>query len=165
MIEVGGDGSAEQRGGEGRRQTAKSTVWRRLEARLNLYRMHANLLCEEVSIQAGQQIPTLDPLEVPAADAARTVRMQWRMPIGPVRSLIRWLEATGCLVIEEDFGTTRVDGMCHWVDDHPVILLNCAAPTDRKRLTLAHELGHLVLHSEEVPQTSNSRPASSWRSS
>jgi len=30
------------------------------------------------------------------------------------------------------------------------VLLNSAAPTDRKRMTLAHELGHLVLHSQEV---------------
>jgi Zn-dependent peptidase ImmA (M78 family)/transcriptional regulator with XRE-family HTH domain len=133
-----------------RRLTAKPTVWRRLEARLNLYRMHASLLFEEVSIRADQRVPALDPLEVPAADAARLVRMQWRMPIGPVHSLVRWLEAAGCLVIEEDFGTSRVDGMCQWVGDHPVILLNQGAPTDRKRLTLAHELGHLVLHSQEV---------------
>jgi Zn-dependent peptidase ImmA (M78 family) len=33
-----------------------------------------------------------------------------------------------------------------WVGDHPVILFNDAAPPDRVRLTLAHELGHLVLH-------------------
>src|SRR5262249_59367200 len=72
------------------------------------------------------------------------------MPIGPVHTLVRWLEAAGCLVFEEDFGTSRVDGMSQWVGDHPVILLNGAAPTDRKRLTLAHELGHLVLHSQEV---------------
>jgi Zn-dependent peptidase ImmA (M78 family) len=76
--------------------------------------------------------------------------MQWRMPIGPVRSLSAWLEAAGCLVIEEDFGTTRVDGLSQWIDDHPIMLINSRAPTDRKRLTMAHELGHLCLHSVEV---------------
>ena len=78
------------------------------------------------------------------------VRMQWRMPIGPVRGLVRWLEAAGCLVIEEDFGTTHVDGLSQWIDDHPIVLLNSAAPTDRKRLTVAHELGHLTLHSRDI---------------
>jgi Zn-dependent peptidase ImmA (M78 family) len=125
-------------------------VWRRLEARLNEYRLHASLLFEEVSIRADQHVPALDPIDVPAADAARLVRMQWRMPIGPVHGLIRWLEAAGCLVVEEDFGTSRVDGMSQWVGDYPVVLLNGAVPTDRKRMTLAHELGHLVLHSQEV---------------
>ncbi len=45
-----------------------------------------------------------------------------------------------------DFGTRRVDGLSQWVGDHPVILFDDAAPPDRVRLTLAHELGHLVLH-------------------
>src|SRR5262249_6847360 len=37
-----------------------------------------------------------------------------------------------------------------WIGDHPVILANLRSPTDRKRLTWAHELGHLVLHSVNV---------------
>jgi Zn-dependent peptidase ImmA (M78 family)/transcriptional regulator with XRE-family HTH domain len=136
-----------------RRQTAKATVWRQIEARLNTYRMHASLLFEEVSLHSDQHVPTFDPIDVLPVTAARLVRMQWRLPIGPVRSLIRWMEAAGCLVVEEDFGTSRVDGMSQWVEDHPVILLNSRMPTDRKRLTAAHELGHLVLHSHEVTET------------
>jgi Zn-dependent peptidase ImmA (M78 family) len=33
-----------------------------------------------------------------------------------------------------------------------IILVNSTAPTDRKRLTLAHELGHLCLHNEFVSE-------------
>ncbi|WP_026198112.1 helix-turn-helix domain-containing protein [Sciscionella marina] len=130
-----------------RRATAKATVWRQLEARLNTYRMHARQLFEEITMRAEQTVPRFDPLETPAADAARMVRMQWRMPIGPVRGTIRWLESAGCLVIMEDFGTARVDGLSQWVDDLPVMLVNRRSPVDRIRLTLAHELGHLCLHS------------------
>lgn len=133
-----------------RRQTAKPTVWRQLEARLNMHRMHARLVYEDVAVRAEQSVPRLDPLEVSPEGAARMVRMQWRMPLGPVRSLTRWIEAAGCVVIEEDFGTARVDGLSQWVDDYPVVLINQRCPTDRKRLTLAHELGHLVLHSVDV---------------
>lgn len=68
-----------------RRLTAKPTVWKHLEAKLNVYRMHASMLFDEVSLLADQQIPTLDPLETRPEDAARMVRMQWRMPIGPVQ--------------------------------------------------------------------------------
>jgi Zn-dependent peptidase ImmA (M78 family) len=133
-----------------RRQTAKPTLWRGVEARLNMYRMHARLLFEEVSLHADQQVPRFDLFEMTPSDAARMVRMQWRMPLGPVRSLIRWLEAAGCLVFEEDFGTARIDGMSQWVEDHPIILINRRAPVDRKRWTLAHELGHLCLHSVDI---------------
>lgn len=135
-----------------RRGTAQATIWKRLEARLNMYRMHTSLLAEEVRIRSEQRLPTFDPIDTRPEDAARLVRMQWGMPVGPVRNLVAWIEAAGCLVIEEDFGTTRVDGMSQWVNDVPLIYINSAAPTDRKRLTLAHELGHLALHSNEVPE-------------
>lgn len=136
-----------------RRATAKATKWRQLEAKLNMHRMHVRHLMEEVSLRAGQQVPTFDPAEIPPADAARMVRMQWHMPIGPVRSLTRWMEAAGCIVILEDFGTTRVDGLSQWVDDYPVVMINLQAPVDRMRLTLGHELGHLCLHSSEAVPT------------
>ena len=76
--------------------------------------------------------------------------MQWRMPIGRVRGLASWVESAGCLIIEHDFGTERVDGLSQWVDDHPLLFINRTVPTDRKRLTIAHELGHLCLHTHEV---------------
>ena len=132
-----------------RQKTTKASLWRRLEARLNLLRVHASFLFEEVSLRSEQQVPTFDPEFTRPEDAARLVRAQWRLPIGPVSSLTRWLESAGCLVFEEDFGTQRIDGMSQWVGDHPVILINNELVTDRKRLTLAHELGHLVLHSVE----------------
>lgn len=135
-----------------RQATARPTVWRQLEAKLNMYRVHARHLFEDISLQAEQTIPVFDPIDVAPEAAARMVRMQWRMPAGPVHHLCQWLEAAGCLVIEEDFGTSRVDGLSQWIDDHPVMLLNLRSPTDRKRLTLSHELGHLVLHSENVSQ-------------
>ena len=134
-----------------KRQTAKPTTWRQLEARLNMLRLHTRHLFEEVSLQTQQIIPQFDPVETTPTDAARLTRMQWRMPSGPVRDLTAWVEAAGCVIIEEDFDTGRVDGLSQWIGDHPVILLNRHSPTDRKRLTLAHELGHLCLHTIDVP--------------
>jgi Zn-dependent peptidase ImmA (M78 family)/DNA-binding XRE family transcriptional regulator len=135
-----------------RRQTAKPTIWRQLEAQLNMYRLHTRQLFEEVGLQAEQTLPRFDPVETPAVDAARLVRMQWRMPVGPVRDLAGWMEAAGCILIEDDFDTARVDGLSQWVDDHPVVMLNRLSPTDRKRLTMGHELGHLCLHSVDVTE-------------
>ena len=135
-----------------RQQTAPVTDWRRLEARLNMYRFHARHLYDEVSIHTDQRIPRFDSFETDPATAAHLVRMQWRLPVGPIRSLIQWVESAGCLVIEEDFETPRVDGLSQWVEDYPIILLNIRTPADRKRLTIAHELGHLSLHSTDVNQ-------------
>ncbi|MHB1497634.1 MAG: helix-turn-helix domain-containing protein [Acidimicrobiales bacterium] len=133
-----------------RQKSTKASIWRRVEADLNLLRVHSSLLFEEVSLRSEQSVPTFDPEYTSPEDAARFVRAQWRMPIGPVVNLVRWMEAAGCLIFEEDFGTHRIDGMSQWVGDHPVILLNLVTTPDRRRLTLAHELGHLTLHSNDV---------------
>lgn len=136
-----------------RRATAPATAWHRTEARLNMLRVHTAHVLHEVSLRVSKRLPVFDPIDTTAADAARYVRMQWQLPSGPVRGLIEWAEAAGCIVFEEDFGTSRIDGMSQWIDGHPVLLLNSTAPVDRKRLTIAHELGHLCLHNEFVTET------------
>lgn len=133
-----------------RQKSTKASLWRRIEADLNLLRAHSSLLFEEVSLHADRRIPTFDPEYTSPAEAAGLVRAQWQLPIGPVANLVRWMEAAGCLIFEKDFGTHRIDGMSQWIGDHPVVLLNSTATPDRRRLTLAHELGHLTLHSNEV---------------
>lgn len=133
-----------------RRASAKATDWRRQEARLNTIRMHRRQLFEQVSLNSGQIVPTFDPIDTDPAAAARIVRMQWRMPSGPVRNLLGWLEAAGCVVVKEAFPTRRVDGLSQWIGDHPVVLLNEDVPRDRLRWTGAHELGHICLHSTYV---------------
>ena len=137
-----------------RRRTAKPTVWRMLEARQNTLRVHLELLLRHLEVEPMLALPVFDPLEYAPADAARLVRMQWRMPSGPVRDLVGRLESAGCLVGAEDFGSMtgggRVDGLSQWAGYSPLMLVNDRSPTDRLRLTLAHELGHLCLHSAEL---------------
>ncbi len=133
-----------------RRATAPARVWRRLEAGINVLRAQMRLLLSVIDYHPPNTMPTLDPIEYPPHEAARLVRAQWRMPQGPVRNLTAWMESAGCLIIERDFGSPRVDGLSQWIDDHPIIMINSRVPTDRKRLTLAHELGHIVMHSEPI---------------
>ena len=133
-----------------RRATAPVRVWRRLEAGINVLRAQMRLLLSAIDYQAPNSMPSLDPIEYRPHEAARLVRAQWRMPQGPVRNLTAWMESAGCLIIERDFGSPRVDGLSQWIDDHPIIMINSRVPTDRKRMTLAHELGHIVMHSEPI---------------
>lgn len=133
-----------------RRATAKPTVWRQMEAQLNMLRMHSDCLREEVALAASLTIPGFDPFAVDATDAARMTRTQWQMPSGPARSVVRWIEAAGSVVLMTDLGNQRVDGLSQWTSDHPVIVVNSANPTDRIRWTLAHEIGHLVLHRDDA---------------
>ena len=130
-----------------RQRTTKASDWKLAEAKLNLYRMRAAFLLERVPMTPENHVVTFDPDDTSPTDSARLVRAQWKMPIGPVRNLVRWVESAGVIIVEQDFGTHRIDGLSQWASDYPVIMINGNLPTDRKRLTLAHELGHLVLHS------------------
>lgn len=139
-----------------RRRTARPTLWKTTEAELMMALLHSSLLFDRVQTHAHNSVPHLDLSESTPAQCARTVRMQWRMPSGPVSQLISWLESAGILVFEKDFGLdAKVDGLSTSNEGTSVVLINSAVPTDRKRWTLAHELGHLVMHTEEIYSEEN----------
>lgn len=133
-----------------RRATTRVTDWTRSESELNFYRFQVSRLFDAIDMTPTLSVPSLDPMTTPAAEGARLVRQQWKMPIGPVDQLMRWIEAAGIIVILKELPTPRIDGLSQWIGKVPVCLVNRSAPTDRRRWTLAHELGHLVLHSGEA---------------
>ena len=133
-----------------RRASASVRVWNRLEARLNILHLQMHRLLNVIDFDVPNVLSTLDPLDYAPDAAARLTRAQWRMRMGPVRGITSWMEAAGCVVLQWDFGTPRIDAISQWVLDFPVVLVNSQLPTDRRRFTLAHELGHLVLHGAPV---------------
>ena len=81
------------------------------------------------------------------SEAAQKVRASWQMDDEPMRQLERYIEATGVLVVEGDFGGSDIDGVTlRPAGMKPVVVLNRDRPADRKRFSLAHEYGHVVLH-------------------
>ena len=131
-----------------RRGTGKATHWRMLEARLNMLRIHVRRLADVADLESKFVVPRFDPSAVSAAEAARRVRSQWSMPPGPVESLLASMEDAGCFVAPGELESPRILALSQWVDTYPVVMANSRAHVDEMRLTLAHELGHLVLHSE-----------------
>ena len=79
---------------------------------------------------------------------ARTVRAAWQLPAGPVFNVTRTIEENGGIVVAHKFDN-RIDGFaCRTIGLPPVFHLNRDLPPDRWRWTLAHEIGHMVMHSE-----------------
>lgn len=78
--------------------------------------------------------------------AAEYVRNSWHVTKGRILNVSRVFEDNGILVIPIDFAGS-MDGLATFFDRrYPVIFLNKNTPGDRQRFTLAHELGHLVMH-------------------
>lgn len=83
---------------------------------------------------------------------ARLVREHWKLPRGPIQDLTQTLEDAGILLIPIDFETPRIDALSRWIPGlPPLFFINKSSPKDRYRFSLAHELGHMVMHADANP--------------
>lgn len=124
-------------------------------AEMNIRRMHVERLCLSYQVKSNKFIPEIDMDEFQGRtrkrptleDVARTVRESWMLPSGPIDNLTGVIEENGGIIVPCDFGTDLIDAMSQRIDGMPVLFfINMGAPADRVRHTLAHELGHMVLH-------------------
>ncbi|THA81393.1 XRE family transcriptional regulator [Streptomyces sp. A0592] len=112
-------------------------------------------------VHPGTEIPR-DP-----AEAARALRAHWGAPKGPVRHLVRLMEARGIVVVvppEADQATSKIDAFASCGLPRPLIILtpNRADDVYRHRFSAAHELGHLVLHSSSTGDMQQEREANTF---
>ena len=93
----------------------------------------------------GVDVPDLDH-DSPER-AAATVRSRWGRSVGPLPNLVHLAEAHGVRVLTLPPGAAEVDAFSVWHDGSPYVFLTTTKTPERARFDLAHELGHLVLHS------------------
>ena len=72
------------------------------------------------------------------------IREDWNLGLGPLSNIIDLLESHGLRVIEIE-APDAFDGMCVFVNENPVIVLNKHYTVERKRFTALHEFGHSVM--------------------
>lgn len=105
------------------------------------------------------QLGTLGQIDDTAIEeAAATCRTHWRLGLGPIPDVVAVLENAGALVVREELGGVKMDGVSAWsVDCHrPIVLLSAdKASAVRSRFDAAHELGHLVMHRDVKPALLN----------
>jgi Zn-dependent peptidase ImmA (M78 family)/transcriptional regulator with XRE-family HTH domain len=121
---------------------------KRIQANLNLRRMQVEALLplDEAAVRVPQKAPSEDGWDSPE-DIALETREAMRLGEGPIDDLVAAVEALGAVVVLADLEAARIDAISSWPDGHrPVFLLNSRTPADRRRFTLAHELGHAVMH-------------------
>jgi Zn-dependent peptidase ImmA (M78 family)/DNA-binding XRE family transcriptional regulator len=124
-------------------------VQRRANGRLELARIAAERVLADIDIDSPFRFPTLaEPGPTDPEDAAESVRRVWRIPDGPLPGLSAYLEAAGATVLSVDFGTeaiiaayTQLAGNRRWF-----FLNTRSEDAARGRFSVAHELGHAILH-------------------
>jgi Zn-dependent peptidase ImmA (M78 family) len=79
-----------------------------------------------------------------------SLRNEWEIGLDPIHNIIQLLEDNEIKVIELFDVEETFDGLATFVNDKfPVIVVNGNFPVERKRFTLLHELGHLLLNLPE----------------
>ena len=80
--------------------------------------------------------------------AAKRFRMDLNFGSDAIVSSIELLESNGIKIIEIEHDE-KFSGTCNKAGDVPVIIINKNMSAERKRITIFHELGHLLLHFAE----------------
>jgi Zn-dependent peptidase ImmA (M78 family) len=95
--------------------------------------------------------PGLDAPRDQIEDLAQRVRRRWGIPAGPIPNVVGLLESHGIVVLRLPLDTADVDAFSLPFHDRPVVVL-ATDKNDRARSRFdgAHELGHLVVHGEQV---------------
>ena len=142
-----------------KRKKLSAKAFGRIVAEMNVRRMHITKLARSFDLKTKRFIPEIDLDEYQGRsrrrpdieDVARSVRELWMLPRGPVPNMMELIEESGGIVVPCDFQTDLIDAMSQRIDGMPVLLfVNINSPADQVRHTLAHELGHMLLHTVSV---------------
>lgn len=108
----------------------------------------------EIAQHMAKQVNEI-PLRLPRLSerpgvAASVTRSELGLsPDSPIPHVTNAIEKAGVLVLNIPLPMDKWDAFCVWVGEEvkkPVIVVADGAPGDRLRYSIAHEVGHLVLH-------------------
>lgn len=107
----------------------------------------------EIIIETGRFYP-LKKLSIPEfpdniliKDKAKILRKHWGLREEPIRDIVGLLEMHGFYIFTVEMQNKKIDGYSQMIGDIPVIVLNKKKDNkDRLQFSIAHELGHLLMH-------------------
>ncbi|MGH2797292.1 MAG: helix-turn-helix domain-containing protein [Thermoleophilaceae bacterium] len=114
------------------------------------------------AIGAEVDLPVVDLPEHPISETAprgeidavaQAVRAEWNLASGPAPSVVGLLELRGAVVARLPSISPTVDAFSKIIEGRPIVVLWAGKDHVRSRFDAAHELGHLVMHSE--PEAGN----------
>lgn len=78
---------------------------------------------------------------------AKYIRAFFKSNTDGLIDICNFLESNGVFIYECDYKNSEFDGVSFITEcGYNIIVINSNLPNDRKRFTLAHELGHIIMH-------------------
>jgi Zn-dependent peptidase ImmA (M78 family)/DNA-binding XRE family transcriptional regulator len=142
-----------------KRQSVPVYELRRIIAEFRIFGLEVANLLRAVEIETENRFHRMDMVEYESPELiAQLLRRSWGLPLGPIQNLTAAIENAGGIIIRCSFGTRKIDAMSQWAADMPpLIFVNSEAPGDRLRYSLAHEIGHIIMH--QIPTNDMEREA------
>lgn len=137
-----------------RRVTLSQKVLNQMESLIKIYRQNIDLLMESVDL-FNDELRTFNPSKDSPEEIARKVRYLFKIPSGPIDNLNSYVEKQGIIVVKADFFHDKIDGLSTISEKNiKIIFLNQRKSNDRQKFSLAHELGHILMHFD-IPEIPN----------
>lgn len=129
-----------------KRITISKKVMAKMESTIKIFRNNIDSLMDSIELP-DFNIPTFDPTDDIPEEIARKTRYLLKIPDGPIGNLTNILERNGLLIVKTDLFNEKTDGLSTISDKGAhIVYLNERMPNDRQRYSLAHELGHMIMH-------------------
>ena len=148
-------------------QPKKTVEWLAFRCRKNLSQRERNKIkayasdIVELQIELRELLYPGSPLELPsiavanldeAENAAEELRARWDVGNRPLGNLVQTAEDRDLLVVSWKDNSGLFDGLSAKCNRQSIAVINTNVPADRLRLSLAHELGHLVMDIKEMSE-------------
>jgi Zn-dependent peptidase ImmA (M78 family)/transcriptional regulator with XRE-family HTH domain len=138
------------------RSLRRTSVGHRRQARALAHLAHDVAAAAPPDALAPTSVPSMPVVDLDAPrreleKIAGKVRAQLRLPRGPIENMVGLLESMGVVVVRLPMKTSDVDAFSLPFHDRPVVVLSAdKKDRARSRFDAAHELGHLVIHGDQV---------------
>lgn len=135
-----------------KRQSLSERTLNKIHAQINIRTMHLSNMIQGLDIGDAD----IRPIEIydfngNPKEIARIIRATWQLPHGPVTNLVDIIENARGIVVPLEFGVREIDAISRWpIGMPPLFFVNIDSPMDRLRFTLAHELGHIIMHQNNI---------------
>jgi Zn-dependent peptidase ImmA (M78 family)/transcriptional regulator with XRE-family HTH domain len=132
-----------------RKKSVSQRAMDRALAEFNIRMLHLRRLLRSLEFAPKLPIPQyeVDDYHGDMEKIAAQVRKTWGIQRGPIPNLTAVAETAGIFIFHVDLDEADIDGVTISAPAlPPCVFLNKSMPADRMRFTLAHEIGHIVLH-------------------
>lgn len=127
---------------------SSQTKLKSLEAEINIINSNINDLLDSIEIDNSIPYSNLEEFKNSPKILASRIREFLNLSRGPIKDIVKLIEGLGIIIVYHNFRTDiKIDGVSLIGNNGaPIMVINYKLPESRKSFTLAHELGHIIMH-------------------